>query len=52
MTAILLLAKVLFDGDGDWFLLGAIVLVLVGVIVGLYTRSGTQITRHPRGPRR
>ena len=48
----LVVGRVLFDGDGDWFLLAAIVLVLVGLVFGLYTRSGSQIDEHPRGPRR
>ena len=45
----LVTSRVLFDGDGDWFLLGAIVLVLVGLIVGLFTRRGSEISKHPRG---
>lgn len=49
MHATILLAEVLFDGDGDWYVLGAIVLTVAGLVVALYTRRGSQIKEHPRG---
>ena len=52
MNATMLFAEVLFDGDGDWYVLGAIVLTVVGLIVALYTRRGSQIREHPRGEER
>ena len=52
MNSTMLLAGVLFDGDGDWYVLGAILVTVVGLIIAVSTRRGTQIEEHPRGDRR
>ena len=51
MTNALVLARILFDGDGDLYLLGAIAVLFAGVVIGLYTRRGSQINDRPGGPR-
>lgn len=42
----------IFDNWGDWVVLGALVLIVIGVIIALYTRSGSQIEDHPRNEQR
>lgn len=45
-------AGILFDGDGDVYVAIALAAVLIGLIVSLFTRRGTQVREHPRGPER
>ena len=37
---------------GSWILVGVMAMVFAGVVLGLYTRHGTQIREHPRGGQR
>jgi hypothetical protein len=43
---------VIFDAWGDWIVLGVLVLIVVGVILALYTRHGSEIGTHPRNQQR
>lgn len=52
MNATMLFAEVLFDGDGDWYVLGAIVVTVIGLIIAVSTRRGSQVEEHPRGDER
>lgn len=42
----------IFDNWGDWVVLGVLVLIVIGVIIALYTRSGSEIEGHPRNEQR
>lgn len=37
--------------DGSWIFLASIILLLISLIAGLYTRSGSGIDDHPYGRR-
>ncbi len=39
-------------GSGEGFLIVAVVLILVGAGIGLYSREGSEIDTHPRGSER
>ena len=38
--------------DGSLWVVGACLLVLAGVVVGLFTRAGSEIASHPYGRHR
>jgi hypothetical protein len=42
----------IFDSWADWVVLGVLVLMVVGLILALYTRSGSEIDSHPRNRQR
>jgi hypothetical protein len=42
----------ILDTWGDWVVLGVLVLLVIGVIVALYTRAGSEISPHPRNDQR
>ena len=46
------MTAVIFNGWGDWVVLGVLFLTLVGVVVALYTRKGSGISTHPRNEQR
>ena len=35
-------------GSGEWLLVAAVVVILLGVAMGLFTRAGSEISDHPR----
>ncbi len=46
------MAALFFDTWGDWVVLGVLVLLVVGLIVALYTRFGSEVSTHPRNDQR
>jgi hypothetical protein len=39
-------------GSGEWILVLVVVLMIIGVAVGLFSRAGSEISSHPRGRHR
>jgi len=38
--------------SGEWILVLVVALMIVGVAVGLFSRHGSEVSSHPRGPER
>jgi hypothetical protein len=38
--------------SGGWILVSVVVLIMVGVAIGLFSRAGSEISSHPRGRHR
>jgi len=38
--------------DGTWVVIGVVLVVVFGVSIGLFSRAGSEIGSHPRGPAR
>lgn len=46
------MTAVIFNAWGDWVVLAVLVLMVFGVVMALYTRSGSEIESHPRDEQR